>query len=499
MSKNLNGKSYSQVMNEWAAQRSFLKRAGSTLMRPGHDVYGLARIWAWFWRFALLLIIPGLFYMAMLRRHGQSADFAALLSRETKRFLGADSADFKRTRWDMNGELRVELLKIKGSAESFFATADVENLSTSIPVPAVFRPAWHLNSVAAVRATMNLRSGAAGAKSALVTGEPAALTAGWGIRPDGTQLNIDQYRCSRLNLFWGTNSPASAGQLTESTVVLSRAEGGWLMTAAGGTFGQGWLSGLNLSGGQLTIANGSATISRADFTAAGGGTASLSGSITLGESPEVNARIKIEHLPMDLLLPEVFRPMVSAVCQGEVALTGSTNRSSGIVMDARLSLLSGSLRGIPILRALELATGETSLAQPELTGGRIHFTSQGSQEAGGQVIDADEVFLDCGTRMRIAMTLRHERKKVIATDIKAAIEASAGNVETVAVSTTGNLRIGLPAETAGRIKPEIRQEFLTREEQGYVWMDMPIRFDEGDFTKGIADRMVAMLYNNSGK
>lgn len=159
-------------------------------------------------------------------------------------------------------------------------------------------------------------------------------------------------------------------------------------------------------------------------------------------------------------------------------------------MDTRLTVQSGNVSGIPIFRALELTTGETSLAQPELSGGHIHFTSQGSQEAGGQVIEADDVFLDCGTRMKISLTLRHERKQVLAANIQTAKTTG----DSVAVSTGGTLRIGLPPETAARLKPAIRQEFLTREEQGYQWMDIPFRMEEGNFTKAAADRMIALHY-----
>lgn len=490
MSKNLKGKSYNQVMNEWAAQRSFLRRAGSSLFSPSIGVTGTARLWGWFWRLLLLTGLPLLAYMGILRFHGKSAGFTRQLAAETKRFLDADSVEFKRSRWDMNGELRAELIKIKGSPRNIFSSVEISNLSTWITVPGIFRPQWHLKSVDAVRATVALRSGGPGAALTTANSEyPALLTAGWGINPDGSKLTVDRYQCDKLNLSWGT-TPSTSGGLADSAVAVERTENGWGFVAAGGTFSQCWLDQVRLTEARIQIGTDKAVIEKGDFTVPGGGSGSLTGSITLGETPEINASIKLENIPFHDYLPELLHPFVKVVCHGSIALTGSTNRSTGILMDTRLTVQSGNVSGIPIFRALELTTGETSLAQPELSGGHIHFTSQGSQEAGGQVIEADDVFLDCGTRMKISLTLRHERKQVLAANIQTAKTTG----DSVAVSTGGTLRIGLPPETAARLKPAIRQEFLTREEQGYQWMDIPFRMEEGNFTKAAADRMIALHY-----
>ena len=68
------------------------------------------------------------------------------------------------------------------------------------------------------------------------------------------------------------------------------------------------------------------------------------------------------------------------------------------------------------------------------------------------------------------------------------------NAETVARSTKGTFRIGLPPATAAKLKPSIRQQFITREEQGLQWMDIPFSLDEGDFTKAAADKITALHY-----
>lgn len=500
MNRNLKGKSYNELMNEWKAQKSFLKRAGSGMLRPGADVTGGSRLWGWTWRILLISSVPLIFYMGIIRIHAKSGEFTNQLAAETTRFLGADNVTFHRSRWDWNGELRTEHVKIQGSPANIFSHAEMANVNTWITAPGVFRSAWHLEKVSIAGATVLLRAGAL-PRTAAVRSGPALLTAGWGINPDFSKLTIDAYECDKLNLKW-ENSPSTAGELAGSTVEITRNGPGWDFTAAGGTFRQGWMDGVRVTSAVIKIGTDRAVIEKGDFTVAGGGTGSLTGSFTLGEVPEIKATINVENLPFHPFLPEYFHRFIKAVCQGTVTLTGSTNRSTGILMDSKLTLKSGTISGIPVFRALELATGETRLAQPELTGGHLHFTSQGTQEPGSLIIEATDVLLESGTRMKIHFTMRHERKQVLASRV-ASIKDKAANTqqETINLSTSGTLRIGLPPETAAKLKPSIRMAFINREEDGLQWMEIPCHMgtdDDGrEFTRDSADRIIAL--QNAGE
>ncbi len=496
MSEKLKGKSYNQVMNEWKAQQSFLKRAGTGMLRPGHHVTGVSRLWGWTWRVLMILGIPLIFYMGIIRMHAKTAEFTDQLAAETKRFLGAESVTFNSSRWDWNGELRTAHVKIKGSPANIFSYADLANVNTWITAPGVFRSAWHLNKVSIASGTVNLRAGAL-PKAAAADRSPALLTAGWGINPDFSQLTIDAYECDKLTLKWD-NSPSTAGELAGSAVSFTRTGTGWDLTATGGTFRQGWLDGMRVTAAAIRIGTDSAVIEKGDFTLPGGGSGSLTGSFTLGEVPEINATIKVENVPFHPFLPEYFHRFVKAVCQGTVTLTGSTNRSTGILMDSKLTLKSGTLSGIPIFRALELATGETHLSQPDLTGGHLHFTSQGTQEPGSLIVEATDVLLESGSRMRIGLTMRHERKQVLASRVQSIRDTESSNTaESITLNTAGTLRIGLPPETAAKLKLSIRKAFITREADGFQWMEIPCRFDEVEFTRDSADRIIAL--QNAGE
>lgn len=83
MNRNLKGKSYNEVMNEWAAQKHFLKRAAGKLT-PGAGASGGARIGGWVLRIVIAVTVLCLFYMGVLRLHGKSGEFTSQLAAETK-------------------------------------------------------------------------------------------------------------------------------------------------------------------------------------------------------------------------------------------------------------------------------------------------------------------------------------------------------------------------------------------------------------------------------
>ena len=254
MSKNLKGKSYNEVMNEWAAQRSFLQRSGSGLMRPGHGVTGVSRILGWIWRIALITLVPLLAYLGILRMYGRSEAFTAQLREGTRNYLNSGDVVVGGTQWDLNGDLRVSSVKIKGSPANFFHEAKIENISSWIPMPQVFRAGWHLKTVEASHATLTLRSGGTAIKTAAAgtNGEPRLLTAGWGIKPDFGVLEIDRYKTDHLTLSWGS-TPSTTGGLADANAVLTRQTGGWDFAVTGGTFRQGWLDNLRVNSAKVTV------------------------------------------------------------------------------------------------------------------------------------------------------------------------------------------------------------------------------------------------------
>lgn len=495
MNRDLKGKSYNQVMNEWAAQKHFLRRAASGLFRPGQNVSGPGRVAGWLWRVFLITFIPFLGYLFFLRMHGKSDGFGLQLADQTRRFLNSGSVSFQRVRWDLNGDLRVEHMEIKGAPQNFFASAVINNLATSVPAPGVFRDAWNLDRVVCTDAKITLRAGAGSAASPTASVAPGTLAAGWGISPDFSQLSIGSYFSDNLTLEWG-GPPATRGSIAGSRGQLTREGDARELALTGGTFSQCWLEGLKIGKGHVRIAGGRADISRADFTIPGGGSGHLTGGLTLGENPEITGTLNLENIPLHQYISEYFQNYVKALGKGTIKLSGSTNRSTGLRMEGDLLIQSGSISSIPILLALEKAVSEPGLSAPSITGGRVHFISEGTADPGSLAITADKVALDCGTRLKLALSITHERKQVLATNVKDAIKNAGQSADdTIATSTKGTLQIGLPPATAGKLKPSIREAYISREEQGLQWLDIPFDLSKDkDFTKDAADKIYTLLY-----
>lgn len=485
------GKSYNQVMNEWAAQRSFLKRAGSSLLRPPMSSQGGSLLWGWTWRLILMVLIPALLYMGWMRFHMKSGDWNIELQNQVKRHMGGAETTVRRARWDFNGELRMEKLSLKGAPSSFFAEAEAVNLATWITIPAVFKKAWHLKNVDAYSGAIHLRNGKPAPAVANTDASPALLTAGWGISPDFSQLEIDSYSCRSLRLSWGSN-PANAGALTGTAARMVRNGSTWETTFEGGTAQQGWLGNLKLTSLRVNITPSEARLEKGDFVMPGGGSGSITGGVTLTETPEVKATVLLENAESQNFLAESLQNIVQFKCGGRVDISGSTNRNSGIILDAKLSVKSGTLRSLPILRTLEIITGEPRLSHPTIVGGNLNFTSQGASESGSTIIEGKDLLLDCGALMKFGLTFRHERKPVLAENIKDAQPGAAS----VSVDTSATLRIGLAPELASKLNSAIRTEFGVREEGGLQWITIPYASEETVPTKKIAERMLELQPGN---
>lgn len=493
MNRDLKSKSYNQVMNEWAAQKQFLRRAAGGIFHPGRNIGGRASIAGWLWRGFLITFFPFLAYLLLLRWHGKSAGFKTQLAGETRRFLDAGTVTFQRVRWDLNGDLRVERMDITGAPQNFFTSARIKNLATSVPVPGVFRDAWKLDRVACTDATITLRTGVGSTFATAATS--GTLAAGWGINPDFSRLSIGSYTVGNLTLQWG-GPPATRGGITDSRATLTLKGDARELALTGGTFSQCWLEGLKVGKALVRIAGGRADISRADFSIPGGGGGYLTGDITLGENPEITGTLTLENIPLHQYISEYFQNYVKALGKGTIKLSGSTNRATGIRMEGDIVIQSGSISSIPVLLALEKAVSEPGLSTPSITGGRVQFISEGTAAPRSLAISAEKIILDCGTRLKLALSFTHEHKQVLAANVYEAVKnANQSASDAIATSTKGTLQIGLPPATAGKLKASIREAFISREEQGLQWLDIPFNLDKGqDFTKEAADKIYTLLY-----
>ena len=487
MKKDLRGKSYNEVMNEWAAQRSFLARAGGGLFSAGPG----RRILGWVIRVLCFVVIPLLAYVFLLRLHLRSEGFGKEVESQVANWLESPALRTRGASMDLDGEFRAAEITGTGGPDAVFQQIRINALSGQLPLGGFFRKDWHFRQLSAFSLSAVLRSGGMGSapppsekKTAAAT-HPAVLTAGWGVTPDFSRLTFDRFATMRLSLAWG-GSPATAGHLDECAVTATRSGDGWDVALWHGTFGQGWLDGLVLEKAQLRIATDRADIQQANLTLPRGGTGTLKGAIVFGERPDITASVALKDAALPAFLPAPFSDHTPVRCDGIVEFSGSTNRVEGVTARAELALRSGTIQGLPVLRALEIVSGEQRFAQPEVTGGVIRFTAGGSAETGGYMIDCTDSMVECGPLLRLKVRGRHERQLVRADPSDPASPLQP------AVANTGSLAIGITPEMAARLRPAVRETFFGKEDGGMLWLEVPFQGDGTALTRQTADLMIAI-------
>ena len=85
-------KSYSDVMNEWAAQRNFVNVDRSRLFHPPHDAGPGAKLFGYLIRIALVTVLPAGIYLVLLGLHVQSKEFNTMISTGIARTLYSSEA-----------------------------------------------------------------------------------------------------------------------------------------------------------------------------------------------------------------------------------------------------------------------------------------------------------------------------------------------------------------------------------------------------------------------
>lgn len=495
MKRDLKDKSYNQVMNEWAAQKEFLKRSQSSMFLPGH---GGSSILTWLARLAVLVILPLAVYGVLLRKHLRSESFGKELESQIALWLDSPKLKTKSVAMDLDGELRIQEISGDGGPKAPFARLKAEKITTSTRFKSLFGKAWHLRNISAFALTTHLRSGAASSipvippkKTAqLSTATTPLLSAGLGVSPDFRQLSFDRFSTGNLNLTWGTG-PATAGHLTHSVIIAQRSANGFDVLARGGDFGQGWLDGLRIGESTLSIANDRAVISKADFSIPSGGTGTFTGSVSFGEYPEIAAEASLTAVSLSAFLPKPLADSLPVICDGSVTLSGSTNRVEGITAKANLTAKSGVLQSLPILHALEIITGEQRFAQPAVTGGTVRFSSGGSSTTGGYEIDTTGTVIECGSTLRVKVNAKYER--ILQTPAFQDMRNNQPPPEPkIIISHSGRISIGVSPEAAATMRPSVRDTHFAVGEAGMFWLDIPISGDGPDFTKLAASTLLEL-------
>lgn len=504
------GKTYSEVMNEWAAQRQIVHGDRSRLLHPPYDAHPVAKLFGYLFRLLVVLLVPAIIYLLLLRQYATSEGFNESMGSGLAATLNAKKAESRKASWTYDGMLTLGSVEAKGAPGAFYDKLEAQNVSTRVPLAMLWRKDWVLPRVSIESLSLALRSGGLGTApqyhspnngeeeirlptlpppsgempktGALPSRQPKVMRAGFGIEPDFANIRINGLQTARLNAVWGS-APATRGTVTGMQTDISRTAAGWEISGNGGTFQQSWLDGMHIEKLAVTLNQHDAHLGEVRFTPATGGKAGLTGRLTLGEVPELTAQLELEGIKLQNLIAAEPGNLFSVEAGGTVKLSGSPNRVTGIRMEGQLTLGSGRLAGLPLLKALSQISGEDQLRQVSIHDGHVDFTSEGSAEHGGLIVEIPRMELNLGPVARLKGQYRQELIR--------ATEDSEGRKTAERLKVSGLLQLGLAPHLAPKFKAVILERYFKASSDGWIWLDLPVdRLPNGQFTRDLAGEMV---------
>ncbi|MBP7951364.1 MAG: hypothetical protein KA004_17105 [Verrucomicrobiales bacterium] len=521
MSKSTRGKSFAQAMNEWSAQKSFVKRLRSRVLFPSYDAPWYAKCWGYLWRLAMTGLFLSLLFYVFLKLHHKHPSFRGHLAEEAARLLHGTDATCGLFKWPLfTSEMSINSLGMNGTRESFFTRLDAHGIQAEVGWQAI-QDDWRLETVKVGEAVIQLKSGGEGAaeaapaatpvrdrvaappeiKTGAVRPSPNVLAAGFSLRPDFSRLSVERIEFADLTMRWGY-STTTAGALENCVATMERDATGYNLVATSGTFSQNWLRGLTIKELDAHVGTGTIEIRKASFESPNGGLLALAGSISLGEMPEANLVVKLKDVDLKRLTPAPFDKYFNLLASADGTITGSINRQSGIRTKLHVNMtgtgvkgiIAGSLKNgdndqpprgllnnVPVLRALYVAATENKLIQVSVNEGQFDL------ESGGGELVLNNLDIRSGDLLRLRGAMAFQQSITRPPADKPGEEAPPPRL---IAKAKGDLLIGLSPATVGEMPPSIQKQYFPQESEGFRWMRTTFQDEDGEsLTSGIAEEI----------
>lgn len=535
-------KSYNQAMSEWASQQqtNFLRKSRGSLLHPSHMAGPAGRIFGYLLRLLAVAVIAAVCYLLFLVYYGRSLSFRTMLTAEMKTALSASELKVTGIHWGLGGTLNMKNLEAKGTPDASFSMLNVNGVTAEIPLPGVLEPAWDVKELRILSLEAALRSGTAsagvpsspaapalppggeenpsGVRTGMIQPPQGVLTAGLTISPDLRQLRVRNCNIAEATFSWGLTRSGS-GVLSKTNATLDANDNGWNAVLTGGLLRLGWLDGLKLQRAELiTSPTGiqvrSCTLvpdenqlqlyapDGADKLLRAGPHLKLTGTIRRGEDPDLSLKATVQSMPLGFFIPrdqahnELWR-LFDCTVSGEMDITGSVNRSTGVLggtaasagtgalhgveIDSRFTILQANVSRLPLLNALVSAGGDLALKSLQVKGGKLSFRYGGTEDRrpAGVGIDVRELELDTDY-CRIRATFRYDREPL-------------PSGEGVQIGLESDISVGLTEKAAAGINPAVLQNLQAEKLDGYVWIRTgKTRGGAENLTRELADRILAI-------
>lgn len=527
MSNPQRGKSYSQVMNEWAAQRSFVNRLRSRLIHPPYDAPWYGKVWGYAWRLgSLTLIVLSVGHVALKSRFA-GGSFRGHIGEEMSKRYHATNVTCGRISFPLfQPGVQISAIGADGTPDSVFNRVDAYELGFDLGWQ-YLKTDWNIDRLRINRMEMALKSGSAEGssesdesqkpgsspsnlpdrvvapqfKTGAVTPKNSLLTAGFGLNPNFGDLKIHSSTVGDLSMNWGF-STTTAGSIQGASAVLEEADGDALkLSLTGGKFSQNWLSGLKVENVESLISQKEVTFGKAFFTYGEFGRVAMDGSLALGNIPSLEFKIAGENLPLRPFISAPFNKYLEGNMSFSGTLNGTINRSTGVTTKLNVKLVPPPSHsrttsvndpempiayfnnGISIFRSLYVASGEEKLVQPGITSGTFQI------ESGGGVLKLSKIDLRGGDLFRIKGSMEVREELEVSTKAPSLNDANDAAPK-LTYSSKGELVMGFETKLVKRLPVTIQHQFFTQDDGGFCWVRIAFQNEDGsELTKSIGDEI----------
>ena len=485
-------RSYSQAMRDYDAEKQFLRKIRHRAFHPDADSPVIFQLAGYVVRFVILLVILGAILFLRNRKYFNGEGFTTELQQEMDHYLGGEDSDMDQVFW--KGDQMLSSYKATGGPHAFFRTIDLRRITAKTTWrDLLLDNGWKLNEVEIGEAHLMFKAGPSLQASEGKPDRPRS-SSWFSATPDFGKTRFGEISIHEANFDWGPIW-TSKGGLKKSSGTIKRTLGDWNLSLSGGEFSQNWLQKLQMAPGatvNVRIDDGKLHITDGEFTLGKAGRVSVNGFVQLGEIPDYNFQVSMKTIDLVDIIPEEFRPHIGGLVDLELQLTGSPNRSDGIIFEGEMVMVEGGrLREIPILTTLSVITPRSEMrSMPIRSGSRLKFkTRQGvltvssmNIQGGGAAVGvtgfkrADGEVLDYA-RMHGSFTYQMDTseldKSLKLDSIKKPLEEDLED-EGPEIGFLGSTRIGMPWELLGK-EEDYRAKHFTQDEDGYGWITIPIK------------------------
>lgn len=516
MSLKKSQKSYSEVMNEWQEQRSFLKRFRSRLLHPPYEALWYEKLWGYTWRMgvvAIAAIALGYTYLTVRLR---TPAFRSNLAEQVAKRFHATNVKCGSIRSSLTGSgCLITAMGADGAPGCAFNRMDAHGLSFGLGSK-IFRTDWTIDRISFNDLKLDVRTGGGGEilsapapeikleipenrvfipefKTSSAFKQQILLKAGYGITPRHDELKIKSYATGNFDATWGYSKTTQGGISDAHMLAEQTSEDAWRFVCTSGKFSQNWLSDLNIVNLEVKMAPDKFTINEAKFATGTRGELNLRGSLALKETYVVDVGLTGKQVELHRFLPEPFRRYFSGYGDMEGVISGTVSLSSGVTSRISVKLVPGPIdenetknkskqsepvinvgqfaSNIPLFRSLYVATSENRLMQVTLTKGSFDI------ESGGGKCYISNINLEGGDYFRLKGSIE------VSEELEGDGAAIKGGPKH---KFDAKLMVGLNPKATKHLAPTLMEKHFKTESEGFSWMDCVLANDDGtDLTRAM--------------